>query len=355
MRRPQPLFRLIFLPLLLVVALSVAVLGWYAEKLSRRSSEQEAVEDLATAANLAAFRLEIELPGSGGDLKETCREMGLESVRRVTVVLPTGEVACDSALVERVSVGDLSRHPELLEALAGRQGRAFHQSRTLKRSFLYVAVPLRSQGKVVAALRLGLPYPEARQRDLHAQLLRAAAAIILLGAGALYLIARRITAPIESLTRNVDRFAAGDFKLRLALPPATEVAKLAGALNDMADQLEGKIADDRGAAVAGGDDSRRDERGGHRRRPVRAGAARQSSRGGDDRDRGVHGRRHLAAGNTAVRRDRRLRLPRPGVRGEGRGGTRRSAPKGACAFLPKAPPCATAPACGSVRSSSCAT
>lgn len=241
MRRPQPLFRLIFLPLLLVVALSVAVLGWYAEKLSRRSSEQEAVEDLATAANLAAFRLEIELPGSGGDLKETCREMGLESVRRVTVVLPTGEVACDSALVERVSVGDLSRHPELLEALAGRQGRAFHQSRTLKRSFLYVAVPLRSQGKVVAALRLGLPYPEARQRDLHAQLLRAAAAIILLGAGALYLIARRITAPIESLTRNVDRFAAGDFKLRLALPPATEVAKLAGALNDMADQLEGKI------------------------------------------------------------------------------------------------------------------
>jgi hypothetical protein len=85
---------------------------------------------------VAAFRVALEFPGSPGALRETCRKMGLESVRRVTVVMTTGEVACDSALVDRVSIGDLSRHSEILEALAGREGHAVHQSRTLNRSFL---------------------------------------------------------------------------------------------------------------------------------------------------------------------------------------------------------------------------
>ncbi len=242
MRRPQPLFRLIFLPLLLVVTVSVAVLGWYAERSSKENSYQEAVGDLTAAANLAAFRVAQEFPGSPGALKETCRRMGLESVRRVTVVLPTGEVACDSALVDRVSIRDLSRHPEILEALAGREGHAVHPSRSLKRSFLYVAVPLRSEGKVVAALRLGLPYPEERQRAIHSQLLQVSVAIVLLGAVGVYLIARRIAAPIENLTEAVGGFARGDLRGRLALPPVTEVATLAGALNSMADHLDGRIA-----------------------------------------------------------------------------------------------------------------
>jgi len=240
--RPQPLFRLIFLPVLLIVTLSVMVLGWYAERFSRQTSDQEAVADLTAAANLAAFRVALEFPGNPKALRETCREMGVESIRRVTVVLPTGEVACDSALAGKASVGDISKHAEILEALAGREGHAVNRSRSLNRSFLYVAVPLRSDGKIVAALRLGLPYPEERQRTIHAQLLGASVAIVLLGALGVYLVARRIAAPIENLTLAVGRFAQGDLQGRLALPPVAEVATLAGALNGMADNLDARIA-----------------------------------------------------------------------------------------------------------------
>jgi len=240
--RPQPLFRLIFLPLLLIVALSVAVLGWYAETSSKRTVSQESVEDLTAAANLAAFRVTQEFLAKPQALGETCREMGLESVRRVTVVLPTGEVACDSAVADHASIGDLSDHAEILEALAGREAHALRRSRTLNRSYLYVAVPLRSGGRIVAALRLGLPYPEERQQAIHTQLLRASVAIILLGAVGIYLVARRIAAPIENLTRAVDHFAHGDLRGRLALPAVAEVATLAGALNVMAEQLDERIA-----------------------------------------------------------------------------------------------------------------
>lgn len=141
MGRPQPLFRLIFLPLLLVLTLSVTVLGWYAERFSRQTLSQEAVEDLTAAA-----------------------------------------------------------------------------------------------------LRLGLPYPEERQRLIHIQLLRTSVVIVLLGAGGGYLIARRIAGPLENLTRAVDRFAKGDLRDRLTLPSVAEIATLAGALNGMADQLDARIA-----------------------------------------------------------------------------------------------------------------
>ena len=242
MSRPQPLFRLFFLPSFLAVIVSVTLLGWYAERSEWRTTYQEAVEDLTAAANLAAFRVVLEFPGRPDALKEICREMGLESVRRVTVVLPTGEVACDSAVAERANIGDLTAHPDILEALAGRDGHAVQKSRTLNRSFLYVAVPLRSGGRIVAALRLGLPYPEERQRAVSARLLLASAAIVLLGAGGSYFFARRIATPIESLTHAVERFAQGDLRGRLAPSAVAEVATLAGALNSMADQLEGRIA-----------------------------------------------------------------------------------------------------------------
>jgi two-component system phosphate regulon sensor histidine kinase PhoR len=240
--RPQPLFRLIFLPLVLVMTVSVAVLGWYAERSSRQTSHQESVDDLAAAANLAAFRVALDLTANPASIKATCREMGHESVRRVTVVFPTGEVACDSAVADRSSISDLSRSPEILEALAGREGHAVRPSRTLNRLFLYVAVPLRREGRVVAALRLGLLYPQERQRAIHTQLVWASLAIILLGAAGSYLIARRISAPIERLTRAVDQFASGDLNGRLAPPRVAEVAKLAAALNAMADQLDVRIA-----------------------------------------------------------------------------------------------------------------
>jgi two-component system phosphate regulon sensor histidine kinase PhoR len=240
--RPQPLFRQIFLPLLLIVALSGAVFAWYSERSLQRTIDRESVEDLTAAANLAAFRLAPELPGRPEVFQQTCREMGLESVRRVTVVLPTGTVACDSAIADPSSVRDLAAHPEIQEALAGREAHAIARSRTLNRSFLYVAVPLRSGGAVVAALRLGLPYPEQRRQAIHAQLLRAMAAIVLLGAGGIYLVARRIAAPIERLTQAVDRFGHGDLRARLEPPSVAEVATLASALNAMADSLDARIA-----------------------------------------------------------------------------------------------------------------
>ena len=242
MKLPPRCFKLIFLRLLLIVVVSVVVLGWYAEKALQKTSHQEDVEDLTAEANLAAFRVALEIQGKSAELDAICLKMARVSLRRVTVVLPTGDVVCDSAPAGSTRNDDPSRLAEILEALAGREAHEVRRDAGGDRPFLYAAVPLRSGEKVIAALRLGVPDPQARLQASRTQMLWFTVAVILLGGVCVYLVARRIVAPIENLTCAVEFFAAGDMKGRLAIPPVAEIATLARTLNSMADRLDARIS-----------------------------------------------------------------------------------------------------------------
>jgi two-component system phosphate regulon sensor histidine kinase PhoR len=238
--RPKPLFWIQFLPLLAAVVVSVGTASWYAAAHLRRFNVDAEVADLEAAAHLALFRLAELIPGDPEALRRLCREMGAQSDRRITLVLPGGQVACDSE-VERVEPGQ--RQNEITAALAGRVGQSLRYSPALGRSYIYVAVPLRRGTEVAAALRLGLPFSsvEDRLRTVRAQLATAALAMVLLGAAASYLIARWLAHPIEKLRRAVDRYADGDLHAPLPTPRTLEISALGNALRKMAGQLEGRI------------------------------------------------------------------------------------------------------------------
>ena len=108
---------------------------------------------------------------------------------------------------------------------------------------MYVAVPLKEQGRIVAVVRASLPMTSIAQA-LQGPLLKTALGglvIVLLLAALSLFISQRISRPLEDLKRGALRFAGGDLSRRLPVPGSDELGSLAEALNHMAEQLEDRI------------------------------------------------------------------------------------------------------------------
>ena len=241
--RANRLFWQVFPPLLLVAGVSVAVTSWYAADYLRSFTLQQKGDDLEAAAHLAESALATAPQLEPAALQATCRDLGRKTALRLTLVLASGKVLCDSA-EDPDGMENHADRPEIQHALSGKTGRAMRFSFTLNQPALYVAVPLRRAGAITGVVRLSVPVSAVDEalQTLRVHLLGAAVVIILLGAAASYLISRRIVRPIEDLREGADRFARGDFGARLPVPRVVEIAALASSMNEMARQLSGRIA-----------------------------------------------------------------------------------------------------------------
>lgn len=241
--RVKRLFWQVFPPLLLVAGVSVAAASWYAADYLRRFTLEQKGADLEAAARLAESTLASASQREPVTLQATCRELGIKTALRLTLILPSGKVLCDSA-EEPDGMENHADRPEVRDALSGKTGRATRFSSTLGQPALYVAVPLRQAGAIAGVVRLSVPVAAVDEafQTIRVHLLGAAVVIILLGAAASYLISRRVVRPIEDLREGADRFARGDFGARLPVPRVVEIAALAASMNEMARQLSGRIA-----------------------------------------------------------------------------------------------------------------
>jgi signal transduction histidine kinase len=170
---------------------------------------------------------------------------------RVVVVDRTGITVADS---DPPAPGrrDLSTRPEIAAALRGQRPAGFRSSATLGSSFLYVAVPVASQGRVYGAVRITYPTATVDARVRRVWLALAGVAVVVLGVVALVglALARSTTRPMQSLEQATTAVAGGRLEARAPTdrgPP--EVRRLAAAFNDMAARL-GRLLDSQRAFVA---------------------------------------------------------------------------------------------------------
>jgi signal transduction histidine kinase len=147
---------------------------------------------------------------------------------------------------------DLSTRPEIAVALRGQHAAGSRSSSTLGGSFLYVAVPVASQGRVYGAVRITYPTSTVDARVRRVWLALAGVAAVVLGVVALVglALARSTTRPLRALEQATTAVAGGQLEARAPTdrgPP--EVRRLAAAFNDMAAQL-GRLLDSQRAFVA---------------------------------------------------------------------------------------------------------
>ena len=238
MRKKRLLWHL-FPPFLVVVLLAVFAVSWYATRSLRQFYLDETAAELKVSARLVEREvLEGLTSGETGNVDALCKELGRRSGRRITVILPPGEVIGDSE-EDPDRMDDHRNRPEIQDAIKGAHGTATRYSHTLQKTMMYVAIPVKQDGRLIGVVRTSIAITsiERALRGIYKRIALVAVVVAIVAALTSLIISRRISRPMEDLERGAERFADGDLASKLAVPGTMEIGRVAEAMNRMAGQL----------------------------------------------------------------------------------------------------------------------
>lgn len=241
--RRLDLFGKYFLTLAGVALLCVFTVTRYAFHAIREFQIERTQRDLEAKIGLLLPRLPPDAEsGAPAAVAVSLRALAEAAGARLTLILPDGRVQADTL----ADADRMERHndrPEVAEALRGGTGRGTHFSATLLENRVYVAMPVRRDGRVVAVLRASVSIADLDatlvSTERHMALIGLLVAL-LAGLVGLYLSAR-ISRPLRDMRAGAERFARGELAFRVAEPPSPEIAVVVRTMNEMAAQLDERI------------------------------------------------------------------------------------------------------------------
>jgi two-component system phosphate regulon sensor histidine kinase PhoR len=196
---------------------------------------------LANEATLAAdLARDLFVRGDADGLDALAKRIAVDTRVRVTFVATDGVVLGESDEDRRTMENHATR-PEIVPALAGREGRSVRHSATVDRDLLYVAVPARDGARIVGVTRVAVPLVavDALAASLSISLIAAAVAATLVALVVAYLLQRAIARPIEVLTQRAEAQQQGaTYDVR----GPQEVERLAAALRRAAAAIQSEHA-----------------------------------------------------------------------------------------------------------------
>lgn len=246
MKKKTKLIRRIFPAFLVIIALSLSSVGFYATRYLKDFFLESSEKELLIRSSLLRDQFhEIFRAGSPDmhhRIDEQCKRIGNRTGTRVTVILPTGAVIGDS-------FGDTDRmenhmtRPEIASALKGGQGIAIRYSATLDKTMMYAALPVIENESVTAVVRtaLSISVVDEKIRVVRNSIALATVLAMLIAAIVSLFLSRYITRPIEGMKKDAAEFAKGHLNRRMAVPDTEELADLAFVMNQMAQNLDEKI------------------------------------------------------------------------------------------------------------------
>lgn len=233
----------IYICFFLTTLLALGVSTWYASySLRDFYKEQIASELLSRAGILAGEIKDHPVAGDTGEIDRHCKEFARLTQTRVTVILPDGKVIADSDQ-DPAGMENHRDRPEVTEALKGGTGRSVRYSDTLRRTLMYLAIPLRKDGSIVGVVRTSLPLSviDWTLRAEYRHIFLGTAIVGIFFALVAYYLSRQLSRPLDDMRATAERLAAGDLKARVSLPDNAEMRSLAGTLNLMAAQLNERL------------------------------------------------------------------------------------------------------------------
>ncbi|RJQ67971.1 MAG: HAMP domain-containing histidine kinase [Desulfobacteraceae bacterium] len=228
---------------LVLVLVTLLATGWYASRAMRAFYISQIRQELIYHARFLAPQILTFLePLNSPALDRFSKQTVMNIPIRLTIVLPDGTVAADSE-TDPLKMENHGDRPEIRQAFKGDVGTDQRFSDTLGQQMMYLAWPLRTD-PVPGVLRVSIALTAIEQslRALQWRLFLGAMVIAGLAALVCLMISRRISRPLEIMRLSAARFAKGDLAHRLAAPATEELAALAQAMNQMAQELEQRMA-----------------------------------------------------------------------------------------------------------------
>ena len=230
--RPRSLFARLIATHLVVAVAAIGILGIAVD----RVFEHRALDDLKQRLIAEARETQTAITGmTGPDLETRIRALGASSGARLTIIRTDGVVLADSehdpATMENHATPS---RPEVLAAIHGSIGSSQRRSETLKKPFLYLAIPARDGLVVRAALPATSITSQRNAIRLIVVLSFLGMGLIALGLSAV--MARSVSRPLTRIADDAARVARGELAGVEATGPP-ESRRLAKAVNEMAAEL----------------------------------------------------------------------------------------------------------------------
>ncbi len=228
---------------MLVTLLSLLAVTLFASKSLRAFYLNEKKQDLLARVKLVDGQLVAPLKaGDFTKIDRLSKELGRESDMRLTVIMPSGTVVGDT-LEDPNVMDNHGDRPEVTAALDGGVGSSVRYSYTIGKNLLYMAVPISSGEELLGIARVSVAVSAINRTFMiiFTKIVMFGIIIALIATIICWIVARRITQPLESLRDGAERFSNGEFNHRISTSGCEEFTELSMTLNNMASQLDRRI------------------------------------------------------------------------------------------------------------------
>jgi two-component system phosphate regulon sensor histidine kinase PhoR len=242
-RRLKRLLWRLYPSYLFITLLALLAVSWYFSITMKDFFLRQKAEELeARAKNFEEIITSFMSFEKVHEINEFCKKIGSHSGFRITVIIPSGKVVGDSG-EEPDKMENHGRRPEVIRAFNGHVGNAIRHSSTLQERMMYVAIPVKQEGLTVAVIRtaMSLAVIDTTFEAITYKIIGAGVLVAFLAAGISFFVSRRLSLPLERMTQGAQLFAKGELSHRLYIPKTKEMASLAVAMNQMANQLDERI------------------------------------------------------------------------------------------------------------------
>lgn len=176
------------------------------------------------------------------EIERNLRTLAEKSHLRLTLIDAKGKVLADS----EVPAAEMDNHlyrTEIQEARLKDIGRAVRYSRTMGENFLYVAIPIKSEGKIAGYIRLSRSMKDLREAlekvNTHIHLV-----VIITVLPALLLslfFAFHLSSPWKRISALTAQIKRGDTPSTMALETGDELERITGGINEAIKDLYEKL------------------------------------------------------------------------------------------------------------------
>jgi two-component system phosphate regulon sensor histidine kinase PhoR len=233
-------FTKLFLCNLFVMAVVIGLASVLTYRQLDAHYQQETRENQDRLAQVAVANLHELWPLAPARVDRICKALLNDKSMRLTAIAADGAVLGDSEADPAKMVNHRTKdRPEVMDALAGKAGSDVRRSETLGIPFRYVAVPLKHDGQVVAAVRLAVPVEVIAGGEAFIRntvILSAVAGSV--AAALLGMLASWVWyAPMRRITQTAHQVACGEFPTDAGPAVGAKLTELAEALSRTHDSL----------------------------------------------------------------------------------------------------------------------
>ena len=242
MRRKKLIWQL-FPPFIIITLTSLLATTIYVTKYWRQLYLDQLTTSLLKLTHVVEPQLNPLLVDKDfSKIDNLAKYIGKQTNIRFSIILPDGKVVGDSDY-DPDKMENHGDRPEFQAALKGESGISNRRSYTLDERMIYVALPIKADGKIIGIIRTALLVTNIDKTlwDLYLKIITGSLAIALLAAAVILFITRRLSRPLAEINRGAERFARGDLSSKVPVPESEELANLAESLNNMAAQLDDRF------------------------------------------------------------------------------------------------------------------